>query len=349
MKYAAEESVVRVIGRTLVRDGIRYMNYSCSGIEFTFTGTKAEAVLCSDSPDFDEEHKAWIAVFIDDEEVPSKRFRVDKEEGTYLLYKGKAKNTQIRLVKYSEVAFGMVGIKYIITDGNNPPMPTKASTRRLEFIGDSITCGYGNEGSSVDESFTTAQENPWLAYAARAARELDAEYHLICRSGIGLISSWTETDEPNREWLIPDLYPYTDKATDITLGNNGIEVWDKNNFAPDCIIINIGTNDCSYTKNIPDRVKLFGEKYYQFVKFIKTYNPNALILCTLGVMVQDLCSVIEEQVRKLNQEGHKEIYYMTFDLQQEADGIGANNHPSLMTHKKMAEQLVIKLKEILHW
>lgn len=349
MKYAAEESVVRVLGRTLVREGIRYMNYSCSGIEFTFTGTKAEAVLCSNSLDFDEEHKAWVAVFIDDEEIPSKRFCVDKEEGTYLLYKGKAKHTKVRLVKYSEVAYGMVGIKYIITDGNHPPMRTKASTRRLEFIGDSITCGYGNEGSSEDEIFTTAQENPWLAYAARTARELEADYHLICKSGIGLISSWTETDEPNTEWLIPDLYPYTDKATDKTLGNNGTEVWDKRHFTPDCIIINIGTNDRSYTKKIPDRVKFFGDKYYQFVKFVKTYNPDARILCTLGVMDQELCGVIEEQVIKLNQEGHEDVYYMTFELQQEADGIGTNDHPSLLTHKKMAEQLVAKLKEILHW
>ena len=35
--------------------------------------------------------------------------------------------------------------------------------RRIEFLGDSITCGYGNEAASQNEHFSEATENAWLA------------------------------------------------------------------------------------------------------------------------------------------------------------------------------------------
>src|SRR5690606_15648285 len=126
----------------------------------------------------------------------------------------------IRLVKYSESAFGKVGIKSISVDAaSNPIRPTQNKNIRLEFIGDSITCGYGIEGRLDVDSFNTVQENPWKAYAARTARALDADYNLVSWSGIGIISAWTDQEEPVTDWLMPELYPYTDKAMDIALGN----------------------------------------------------------------------------------------------------------------------------------
>jgi lysophospholipase L1-like esterase len=344
-----DDSHVRVIGRTLRYQDITYIDYSCSAIEFLFTGTRAEAVLWSDGSSFESIHRAVVAVFVDEEETPSKRLVLDKEEDTYLLYQGtKAKETKIRLVKYSEVAFGRVGIKGIITDGTKP-VPTQAGIRKLEFIGDSITCGYGIEGVLNVDTFTTAQENPWEAYAATTARALNADYHLISWSGIGIISNYTEEEIPNDSWLMPAMYPYTDKATDLALGNKELSIWNNKAFIPDCIIINLGTNDQSYTKKIPDRVETFGREYHKFIKNVRNLNPYSKILCTLGAMGQDLCAEIEHQVNLLTTEGIKDIYYMAFDDQLETDGIGADWHPTKITHNKMAARLVGKLEELMNW
>ncbi|MDF2941438.1 MAG: lipolytic protein family [Herbinix sp.] len=348
MKFTTDEKFVKVLGRSLMKDGVRYLNYSCAALEFIFTGTKAEAILWTDSYTMGWEYRAWVAVFVNDEEKPSKRFSLEKEEDTYVLFEGaQVQETKIRLVKYSEVAFGKVGIKSIVTYGDKPPIPTAVKARKLEFIGDSITCGYGNEGMLNIDTFNTTQENPWEAYAARTARALDADYHLISWSGIGIISNWTDQEIPNDEWLMPELYPYTDKATDIVLGNMEPEIWDNNRFKPDCIIINLGTNDASYTKNISDRVETFGRKYYDFLKQVRTSNPTTKILCTLGVMGQDLCDEIQRQVEHHVSEGDDKIYFMKFDLQSEQDGIGADWHPSILTHEKMAKKLVGELKKIL--
>jgi Lysophospholipase L1 and related esterases len=349
MEFIAEKNNVKVTGRTLFQNNVRYLGYSCSAIEFVFTGQKAQAVLWTNSPSLEDIYTAWIAVFIDDEEEPSRRFSLNKEEETYLLYEGnEIKQTKIRMVKYSEATFGKVGVKSIMIDGSTP-QPAPKKSRRLEFIGDSITCGYGNEGVWNTDIFSTAQENPWEAYAAITARTLGADYQLISWSGIGIISNWTDQDVPNDVWLMPGMYSYTDKETDLFLGNTEPEAWDNTGFIPDCIIINLGTNDASYTKRIPERVETFGSEYYKFLQQVRNVNPGVKILCTLGVMGQDLCPEVERQVKKLNLEGEDHIYYMKFDLQREKDGIGSDWHPSKITHNKMAEKLVSKLKEICDW
>lgn len=351
MNFKADESKVKVIGRTLVRDGIRYINYSCSAIEFVFTGKKVEAILWSDSPAFEDIHKAWVAVFINDEEQPYKRFPLEKSEDVYLLYEGEqVAETKVRLVKYSESYFGRVGIKSIITDCDQPPVPTPYKERRLEFIGDSITCGYGNEGVWNVDTFNTAEENPWDAYAAITARALDADYHLISRSGIGIISNYTELEVPNHdEWFMPEIYPYTDIAMEHSQGKSEYELWDHSRFVPDCIVINLGTNDNSYTKGIRERVETFGEKYYEFVKEVRTRNPRSFLLCTLGAMGQELYGEIEKQVKRLKKEGDSNVDSMPFDLQLEEDGIGADWHPSKITHEKMAIKLERKIRKLMNW
>lgn len=350
MRVTAGEQNVKVLGRTIFRDGIRYLGYSCTGIEFVFTGKKAEAVIWSNSHSLDKVYRAWLAVFVDDEEEPSRRFPLEKEEDVYVLYEGTvSKETKIRLVKYNEASFGKVGIKEIITDGELPPRPTPVKERKLEFIGDSITCGYGIEGKWMEDVFDTAQENPWNAYAARTARALDADYHLVCWSGIGIISNYTEQEVPEDSWLMPPLYPYTDKAMDLALGNQTPEIWDNSRFVPDCIIINLGTNDNSYTKNIPERVATFGREYYSFVKDVRSKNPSSVILCSLGIMGQDLCTEISRQVNRLITEGDTKLHFMEFNVQEEKDGIGTDWHPSEATHIKASRKLEQKIKEIMKW
>ena len=66
-----------------------------------------------------------------------------------------------------------------------------------------MTCGYGIEGVWNKDTFNTRQENPWEAYAAKTARYFDADFNCVSWSGIGIISSWTDSDTPNTEWLMP--------------------------------------------------------------------------------------------------------------------------------------------------
>ena len=47
MRFAAEEQRVKVTGRTIFRDGIRYLGYTGTSISFRFNGKTAKAKLLS--------------------------------------------------------------------------------------------------------------------------------------------------------------------------------------------------------------------------------------------------------------------------------------------------------------
>lgn len=348
-KIKAIDENVKVLGRTKIINDIRYINYSCSGIEFEFTGREVSVVLCSDYSKWDEMFKGWVAVFVNDECIPSKRFPLESDEDIYKIFEASTPQTvKIRLAKMSEAAFAKVGIKEIIFDGE--VKPTENRSRLIEFIGDSITCGYGNEGTWNMDEFNTAQENPFEAYAAKTAQHFNADFNCISWSGIGVISSWTEVDTPNTEWLMPMLYKYTDAALDQSLGNPEYELWDNNLFKPQVIVINLGTNDSSYTKNFKDRINEFIEGYYKLLKQVRNCNPNAEIICSLGVMGQELCPAIEAAATTfINETNDFKIHTMSFDVQAESDGIGTDWHPSIKTHNKIAKQLIKKIEHITKW
>lgn len=350
MKYSATENNVRALGRTTLKDDIRYLGYSYSGIEFETTAKTVAVTLWTDGAYGPETLKAWVAVFINDESVPSKRFSLDEEESSYVLYENEeVQCIKVRLVKLSEAAFAKVGIKTIEIEGNLESIrPTQPKKRKMEFIGDSITCGYGNEGVCDVDAFTTRFENPWLGYAVQVAEQLEAEVQLVSWSGIGVYSSWTVTDEPNRELLMPKLYRYTDLALLEVIGEK--EKWIFTNFEPDAIIIHLGTNDASYTKGIKERIDQFGSAYYDFIKEVRQYNPNAMILCVLGVMGQELYSEIEKQVIRFREEEQdKQVASLCLTLQSEMDGIGSDGHPSIKTHQKLADEISEQIQKILRW
>ena len=112
-------------------------------------------------------------------------------ETTVTVFEGEEKrDAEIRLIKLSECTQSLLALQDIETDGETAPLPDRPL--RIEFIGDSITCGYGVEGKSVDEPFTTAAENAVKAYAFLTAEALNADAILTSFSGYGIVSGYTE-------------------------------------------------------------------------------------------------------------------------------------------------------------
>ena len=347
--YPADEKYVRTIGRSLFRNGIRYLSWSCSAVEFTFTGTEVTAEIWTDWV-LDEPWKfifqGYLAVFVNDETEPRLRFPVDAGTNTYPIYKSdSAETVKIRIVKLSEAAFDKIGIAGISADGEISP--TAPLSRRMEFIGDSITCGFGIEGKSGDEKFRTETENPCINYAALTARTLGADFHLISLSTIGVYSSDCKdenAEKPNDDCVMPKLYDYTDIGIEWTLGIENHTVWEFGSFVPDVIVINLGTNDVSFTKDIPERLEGFKRAYTDFLTNIRDKNRSSVIVCTLGMMDNRLFPVIEAAVRDMKDD---RIHTLEFDVQTAEDGFGSENHPNSVTHRKAAEKLTKKIIDIM--
>lgn len=356
MEFFATEDKVKVLGRSLFVDNVRYLSFSGSSISFSFIGTKATATLYSDASSWDATLKGFMTVYVNDESEPRQRFELQDGEHEYVLYESQTKEAvTLRLERVTEAAFAKCGVKKLWVDADALLPKPLEKEHKIEIIGDSITCGYGVEAESELITFHTAQENPRKSYSLLTAKALDVDVHLVSWSGIGVISRYVEPEinEPLNDWLMPMLYQYTDAHVSqeiLKQDKKDWEKWDFRKFVPELIVVNLGTNDASYCREHEDRQAHYAREYEQFLRFIRSNNPDAQILCVLGTMDQRLCATLEQCVNAYKKSAEDEnVTYLHLPEQLEEDGKGADYHPSFVTQQKTAALVTAKIREIMNW
>ncbi|MHC5092600.1 MAG: hypothetical protein ACYSO2_01710 [Planctomycetota bacterium] len=97
----------------------------------------------------------------------------------------------IRLFKRTETQEKEVAFKgFELDDGSSLVAPPPRPQRRIEYYGDSITSGHSVAATTGDTNEGWGKDN-YYTYAAVTARNLNAEYHCISVSGIGLyVDKW---------------------------------------------------------------------------------------------------------------------------------------------------------------
>ena len=194
-----DDSRLRFLGRTL-RDaatGSVTLDWTASGVEFSFNGTEVAAEMAGSTAD--PRNVAYLTVFVDD--VRKNTFMVDDAPKKYILCTGLPPQKHlVRIVKASEAQLSRVKLAKIHLNGELLAKPA-AKSRKIEFIGDSITCGYGNQGGKT-VPFSGKTEDGLQTWATIAARNLGADCQLICASGYGVVR---DCGRGTRS-LIPPLY-----------------------------------------------------------------------------------------------------------------------------------------------
>ena len=343
--YAATEENVKLVGRTMYSNDTTWLVQSGSAVEFTITGKSAAITLAGDSSiNNDENYRSRYAVLVDGEIIADDV--MSTPEKTLTLFDGETSRTaKIKIIHLSEAMNGAIGVKNISVTSNQPvpicPEPEKALS--IEFIGDSITCAYGVEGLSSYESFKTTTENFMKSYAYLTAQKLDADYSAVSYSGHGIISGYTSSGEINTDSLIQDCYGLTGKLSDYA------ENWNFETRSHDVVVINLGTNDSSYvTKDPETRAQEFINGYMDFLKTVREKNPEAYIICTLGTMGDELYEYVAEAVEQYRTDtGDQRIMSYHSTVQNQADGIGSDWHPSAVTQQKSAYVLADKICQAL--
>lgn len=227
-------------------------------------------------------------------------------------------------------------------------LPVRRPVRRLEFIGDSITCGYGDEASTMtpaDVHFSTRGSNGHLAYGAVTAELLGARYMAVAYSGRGVSRNYAGGGGP----LLPELYlssvPDDPQAAP----------WQPEQYVPDAVIVNLGTNDFS-TPGV-DRTS-FVSGYAAFLERLRQYYPHAALIAALGPMLSDSYPPGEQAWTHAREDvgaalaarraaGDGNLHLVVFEPQ--TGPWGEDWHPSAATHRKLAVQLSEELRKILGW
>lgn len=349
--FSADEQNVKLIGRTADNEGIRWLGLSATGVEFTFTGTSVSFTLVGDNMTSNPEKTPRFAVYINGERTIDDV--VDAPEKTVEVFKAdEAAETTVKLLKLSEAQESTMGIKSINVTSIGGLTPTPEKELKIEFIGDSITCGYGVDDPDRDHHFKTTTEDATKAYAFKTAMALDADYSLVSFSGNGIISGYTSDGKKQTSQLVPDVYDKLGKSW----GNyNGFNIqnieWDFSKFQPQYVVINLGTNDASYTGSDKERVIEYADGYTEFLKTVREKNPDAHIVCALGVMGAALYKNGVERAVAQYTEQTGDTNVSTLQLSQQdgnKNGYAADWHPTEASQDIAAEEMTAYLKSLIN-
>lgn len=335
----AAKAVLYSIGRFDLRDpaGPRF-SWPGSTIQATFTGTGIDVRLHDSGTNF-------FSVVIDGGSptvLSTNRATVRYTLATNLA----AGRHTVALSKRTEAMVGVVQfLGFLPSDGALVETAWPARTRRIEFIGDSITCGYGDLGTDPAQHFSPDLEDETIAYGALTAQALGAEHTAIAYSGIGLLR--------DRRGATTDQMP---ARFERALANDATSLQLNPTPAPDVVVINLGTNDFA----LGDPGRLFEQAYVHFVRAVRATYPNAWIVCTISPSLTDAypphamsrtkaTEAIRAAVDEVTSGGDRRVTLFAFAEQQLVDGFGSDYHPSARTHRRMAEQLAPVLRALVGW
>jgi Carbohydrate esterase 2 N-terminal/GDSL-like Lipase/Acylhydrolase family len=324
-------------GRISFKNDAAELAWSGTAVTLFFEGTAISAILK------DADTANYFNVIIDDAQVS--KIHTDTTERSYELATGlKAGKHKVQLFKRTEWAMGKTWFYGFETPGETQVLPPAAPRkRRIEFYGNSITCGYGVEDSSGNDSGQGYFENGYLSYAAITARHFDAQSHYIARSGIGIMISWNPL-------IMPEMYDRLD-ATDST------SKWDFSRYTPDIVIVDLFQND-SWLVGMPHEKEFrhrFGDKppeeefivesYANFIKALRSKYPEAHIICTLGNMDATRQGAawpgyVSKAVEPL---GDKKIYTHFFPYKN------TPGHPTIAEQRAMASDLIEFIEGNIKW
>jgi len=328
---------IRYEGRIAKQKDAAVLSWSGTSVTIYFKGTGITALLK------DLDTATYYNVIIDDKTIW--KLHAEPAKKSYALAKGLPnKNHKLQLFKRSEWYMGKTLFYGFETSSNtvilSPPLLSK---RKIEFYGNSITCGYAMEDSSGRDSRDGYFQNNYLSFAAITARHFNAQYHCIARSGIGIMISWDSL-------IMPELYDRLDPVDPHSK-------WDFSKYTPDVVVIDLFQNDCWLT-NMPAHPQFkyrFGNTapgndyivaaYQSFITKLRAKYPKAHIICALGNMDatregSPWPGYIQQAVAQL----HDAKMYTHFFKYKNTPG-----HPKTSEQQAMAVSLIDFIEKKIKW
>jgi hypothetical protein len=341
--FPATDIAISFQGRTVLdRNGNIELISSASFVGFSFKGDSCTVLLQNIAT---PGNYNYVALEIDGEY--SGRLKVDGSEMrnfSITSQKNQSPWHTLRIYKATEAANGIVlfhGVK-----AQKLKQADVKNTTKIEFIGNSITCGMGNDIQLIpcgsDKWYD--QHNAYWSYASITARAIGADYMLSSISGAGIYRNWN-SDGPT----VPQQYE------SAYLNTDSLKKFDFRAFVPDFVVVALGTNDLSggdgSTKRQAFDSVTFINEYIRFIGTIYAYYPNAKIILLTSPMITDsrsemlfMCLQSVKAKATLQYLGSKGIDLFRF---AEVPSTGCSGHPTIEEHKMMASQLIPFLRQVI--
>ena len=260
---------------------------------------------------------------------------VKPSPGFYRIGDLKTGSHDIRIEVASESQAGPDQFDGFFLASGGKPKSLPLRTRRIEFIGDSHTVGYGNisptRECTTDQVWATTDNTQ--AFGPLIAHHYNADYRINAISGRGIVRNYNGFEADH----LPEAYPFI-------LFNRSVKDEDVS-WQPQVIVIALGTNDFSTPLNPnekwPTRDALHADYEQAYVAFVqslrKRYPKASFVLWATDLWEGEIQAEVEAVTAKLRASGETKI---TFVPMHGLTMTGCHTHPSVADDKTLANILI---------
>lgn len=294
LTFSPNDSFVKKVGRTYSENGTVWFSMSGSGISFLCDGDSVTVTcLVHNSYSVPYNHRPRVIILVNGEAAADEVLDEEETEITADL-SFVSGDAEVQVVKVSEAMYSTVGVSEIRAHAKGDICPAPERALKIEFIGDSITAGYGLDEENPNAAFSTRTENFTETYAFLASQSLAADCYAVAFSGYGVYTGFSSNGAAN-DYVIFNHY-------NSTLSNfENAPDWNFYDSDSDVVVINLGTNDASYCAS-QSTVDAFVGEYKRLLSVVRERNSKAYILCVLGDMNNSLYPAIERAVSEYQDE-----------------------------------------------
>ena len=226
---------------------------------------------------------------------------------------------------------------FALAAGGDAGKPMAAFSRSIEFVGDSISAGYGAYGVGGGCPVMDYTSGNGKTYNRQICEFFGANCSVVAWSGKGMYENCCDSGE-----TMPSYYLQTRG------GNAYVSDWDFSRFLPDAICINLGVNDFGHDSG-PAWEANFSATYAQFVlNATRRYGrPSMPVFLIQGNMNngEPLHDALAVAAAAINAAGGNATY---LDLRVgPTDGCG--NHPGTLGHAAMFEASKATIASVMGW
>ena len=241
----------------------------------------------------------------------------------------------IRIEKLTEAAWTSARFTGLfVADAANVRPAPEPSARRVEFIGDSYTVGYGNTSPTRtcpgDQVWATT--NTQLAFGPVTAKHFNADYRINAISGHGIVRNY----DGGEGLTLPQAYAYA-VAPDT---KDTSESWN-----PQVVVIGLGTNDFTTPLHGGEvwttRDELhsdYEQTYVAFVQSLRVRYPGAyFVLMATDQADGEIQSEVKKVLAALRAGGESRIDFLPMN------GLtfgGCDWHPTTADDAQVADSLI---------
>lgn len=300
-------------------------------------GAMVQFNAVASSLDFELEGRARWRVDQDGKQIAV--FVSDSKSVEHVKVAGDGKSHLYRLIKISESNPGGAVLHTISTDKKGKFMAApKFVNRRIEFIGDSFTVGYGCEGNVADqEDHVFETTNASKSFAFLLADGYRADFQINAFSGRGLVRNY---DNIVPEWKIPRLYKYTVPGfapEDVTKTSDDASLlWNYDSFHPQVVVMFVGINDFQGNPPYGDKEE-FKKTYREMIKDLREKHPGVkfLLVSTKIWPNDDLTPTVKAVYDAEIADGNKDLEFLVVHTTNE----GLHGHPTERSQVDLANTI----------